>query len=263
MTIQLPIAVLNESEANYAEDGNKFTSKTSEMLGMSKDGRKFLKFITPQAMKKANKSAKDKKPVMAYRFVAAEKWKEWSKPVGISVTIEDRTVIIDLFLKNGTVTGNTPIDMQDVDVDNLDNDFAKQIRDECVNVVARHYEGKKATVWNLGHDVDKWPEEVQSIATQAAMSSIKALSKLDANTDTAKAAEVISPFITKALDDAKALDISMEIFAYRFCEAITYTIFADYNDTEEAMEGLHAHMKEVEMKEHGYRFAPPQGTTMH
>ena len=262
MTIALPIAFLKDAEQQYAPDGNKLTSQTSEMLAMSKDGRKFLKHITPRALKEAKK-IKDEKPMIIYRDAAAKNFATWSKPTGISVTIEDKQVIIDIFLKNNTVMGVSHNDMMDVTADKLDSKLAHKIIEQCVKALATHYAKKKATVWNLGHDANKWPSEVQHILADTVIANIKKLGESDEDGDMEDIAKSLVPNVTKGLEKLEGLGIDMEIFGYRAFQAIHYMTFSDHTKPVESAEGLADRMKEVEMEEHGYRFAPPQGTTMH
>ena len=156
-------------------------------------------------------------------------------------------------------------DLAELDFDNPDSSLGKTIMDACIDALAGHYASKKQKVWNLGHDTNKWPEEVQAIATETAIANIDAVNKLGDNVDFDSVAKAIAPNMNKAMDSINELDIDVETFGYRFVQAITCATFAlgSCDTPEEAMEHLADRMKEVEMEEHGYRFAPPQGTTMH
>ena len=139
----------------------------------------------------------------------------------------------------------------------------RKIIDACVKALAAHYAKKKATVWNLGHDVEKWPEEVQSILSNVIIANVKTLSEYDVDADMDDIAKSLVPNVNKGLDELKELGIDMDTFGYRAFQAVHYMTFSDHTEPTKSMEGLAARMKEVEMEEHGYRFAPSSEATIH
>ena len=233
---------------------------------MSKEGKKFLKFITSKAQNRAKKKMKQEGPIMVYRDAAAEQYSNWSKPDGIAVTVESGVATIDIFTKAGTVQGVQHKDLQELDFDNPDKGLAKTILDACIDALAGHYASKNKKVWNLGHNVDKWPEEVMQIAVDAVFANTNDMAEVEDidNADIEQLAQdIMVPNYDKAFKELEALNVDIESFGYRFFQLVHFMTFADHAEPDESIKGLKARMKEVEMEEHGHRFAPPQGTTMH
>ena len=137
--------------------------------------------------------------------------------------------------------------------------------DACIDALAGHYASKKQKVWNLGHDVEKWPEEVDNVIYATVFGSLEDIR--DKPTDTVEdVADIIGKRIVEGIKELKdKYKVSADVFAYRFGRLIMTMVTSALEDEDAAgiMTNVKAVMKEVEMKEHGYRFAPPQGTTMH